>query len=239
MIIDCIADLHGHYPKLEGGDLLIIAGDLTERSTKDFLLSFHVWASEQDYKKIIVIGGNHDTILENSSNGYPFYNRGWSVDGISLPFTSIEYLFDSGTEFEGLKIWGSPWTLTFPGINPHCTAFTGTEAELEAKFALIPDDTDILITHGPPYGIMDAVHREVFCGERDEWVGSASLLGKVFRICPKLHVFGHIHEGYGRYNHTPRGGSSENLGITPVTFVNCSHVNERYKPVNKPVRVVL
>ena len=225
MIIDCIADLHGHYPKLEGGDLLIVAGDLTAEHTYEELDYFERWLEVQNYKMKIFIAGNHDTQIEKN----PFW----------VGSTKCVYLCDSGTEFEGLKIWGSPWTLTFPGINPHCTAFTGTEAELEAKFALIPDDTDILITHGPPYGIMDAVHREVFCGERDEWVGSASLLGKVFRICPKLHVFGHIHEGYGRYNHTPRGGSSENLGITPVTFVNCSHVNERYKPVNKPVRVVL
>lgn len=227
MIIDCIADLHGHYPKLEGGDLLIVAGDLSAHDHGGEHFEFLMWLKDQKYIRKIFIAGNHD-------NQWIDY-----VPHASTFKHGMEYLCDSGTEFEGLKIWGSPWTLTFPGINPHCTAFTGTEAELEAKFALIPDDTDILITHGPPYGIMDAVHREVFCGERDEWVGSVSLLEKVFRICPKLHVFGHIHEGYGRYNHTPRGGSSENLGITPVTFVNCSHVNERYKPVNKPVRVVL
>ena len=227
MIIDCIADLHGHYPKLKGGDLLIVAGDLSAHDHGGEHFEFLMWLKDQKYIRKIFIAGNHDNQWIDYVPHAPTFKHG------------MEYLCDSGTEFEGLKIWGSPWTLTFPGINPHCTAFTGTEAELEAKFALIPDDTDILITHGPPYGIMDAVHREVFCGERDEWVGSVSLLEKVFRICPKLHVFGHIHEGYGRYNHTPRGGSSENLGITPVTFVNCSHVNERYKPVNKPVRVVL
>ena len=227
MIIDCIADLHGHYPKLEGGDLLIVAGDLSAHDHGGEHFEFLMWLKDQKYIRKIFIAGNHDNQWIDYVPHAPTFKHG------------MEYLCDSGTEFEGLKIWGSPWTLTFPGINPHCTAFTGTEAELEAKFALIPDDTDILITHGPPYGIMDAVHREVFCGERDECVGSESLLGKVFRIRPKLHVFGHIHEGYGRYNHTPREGSSENLGITPVTFVNCSHVNERYKPVNKPVRVVL
>lgn len=227
MIIDCIADLHGHYPKLEGGDLLIVAGDLTARDRPEERLQYLQWLANQSYKKKVWIAGNHD----NSLVGMSFS---------PIREDAAEYLCDSGTEFEGLKIWGSPWTKTFPGMNPHCKAFTcDTEEELAEKWALIPEDTDILITHGPPYGIMDAVHREVFCGERDEWVGSVSLLGKVFRTRPKLHVFGHIHEGYGRYNHTPREGSSENLGITPVTFVNCSHVNERYKPVNKPVRVVL
>ena len=225
--VDCISDLPGHYPHLPGGDLLIVAGDLSAHDHGGEHFEFLMWLKDQKYIRKIFIAGNHDNEWIDYVPHAPTFKHG------------MEYLCDSGTEFEGLKIWGSPWTLTFPGINPHCTAFTGTEAELEAKFALIPDDTDILITHGPPYGIMDAVHREVFCGGRGGWVGSASLLEKVFRIRPKLHVFGHIHEGYGRYNHTPREGSSENLGITPVTFVNCSHVNERYKPVNKPVRVVL
>ena len=231
MIIDCIADLHGHYPKLEGGDLLIVAGDLTAKDTHEEHLEIGTWMKKQAYKKKVVIAGNHDN--------YMYENIPYKMT-LQIPGMGCEYLCDSGTEFEGLKIWGSPWTKTFPGMNPHCKAFTcDTEEELAEKWALIPEDTDILITHGPPYGIMDAVHREVFCGGRGGWVGSESLLGKVFRIRPKLHVFGHIHEGYGRYNHTPREGSSENLGITPVTFVNCSHVNERYKPVNKPVRVVL
>lgn len=229
MIIDCIADLHGYYPKLEGGDLLIVAGDWTTSDKPHEVLEFGLWINNQKYKRKIVIAGNHDNMIQETPRIFE-----------GLPNFVLTYLCDSGTEFEGLKIWGSPWTKTFPGMNPHCKAFTcDTEEELAEKWALIPEDTDILITHGPPYGIMDAVHREVFCGERDECVGSESLLGKVFRIRPKLHVFGHIHEGYGRYNHTPREGSSENLGITPVTFVNCSHVNERYKPVNKPVRVVL
>lgn len=229
MIIDCIADLHGHYPKLEGGDLLIVAGDWTTSDKPHEVLEFGLWINNQKYKRKIVIAGNHDNMIQETPRIFE-----------GLPNFVLTYLCDSGTEFEGLKIWGSPWTKTFPGMNPHCKAFTcDTEEELAEKWALIPEDTDILITHGPPYGIMDAVHREVFCGGRGGWVGSESLLEKVFRIRPKLHVFGHIHEGYGRYNHTPREGSSENLGITPVTFVNCSHVNERYKPVNKPVRVVL
>src|SRR5690606_22101282 len=72
---------------------------------------------------------------------------------------NIEYLCDSGTEFEGLKIWGSPWTKTFLNMNPHCKAFTcDTEEELAEKWDLIPANIDILITHSPPYSILDEIN---------------------------------------------------------------------------------
>lgn len=239
--IDCIADLHGHYPKLEGGDLLIVAGDLTATHTCDELLKFCEWVDHQKYSKCIVIAGNHDTMFIDKN-----------FETISDTLSPSVYLCDSGTTFEyektieghqttqELKIWGSPWTLTFHGINPLCTAFTGIEEELEAKFELIPDDIDILITHGPPYGILDVITQYgPFSHEREACVGSPSLLKRTFDIRPKVHVFGHIHEMYGQYDHKPRVGASEKLGITPIQFINCSHVNESYEPVNKPIRIVL
>lgn len=222
MKITCISDLHGHYPKLDGGDLLIVAGDLTARASKDELLSFHVWVSGQNYKTTIIIAGNHDTTLQNEE--YPFYNRGWACDGVELPYNRVVYLCDSGTEFEGLKIWGSPWTKTFPGMNPHCKAFTvDTEEELAEKWAMIPDDVDILVTHSPPHGLMDEV-ADYSTGKIIN-VGSTSLKEQYQRIRPKLHLFGHIHEGYGQWKN----------GLTK--FFNASHVNEHYKPVNKPINI--
>lgn len=215
MIIDCISDLHGFYPKLEGGDLLIVAGDLTARDHPKQHLKFLSWFSEQNYKKKILIAGNHDNFLRNCSYIAAIIENG------------IEYLCDSGTEFEGLKIWGSPWTKTFPGMNPHCKAFTvNNEEELTEKWALIPEDTDILITHSPPYSILDEV------GEGN-YVGSTSLYDRLYseRIRPKLHVFGHIHESYG---HIPKM-----LDMPKTQFVNACHVNERYKSVNKPIRIIL
>ena len=218
MIIDCIADLHGHYPKLEGGDLLIVAGDLSAHDHGGEHFEFLMWLKDQKYIRKIFIAGNHDNEWIDYVPHAPTFKHG------------MEYLCDSGTEFEGLKIWGSPWTLTFPGINPHCTAFTGTEAELEAKFAMIPDDTDILVTHGPPKGMLDRSIAGIQCG-------SQSLTNKIHRLQLRVHVFGHIHEAYGKedcfipaYNY---------IGMCDCRFINCSHVNERYKPVNKPVRVVL
>jgi Icc-related predicted phosphoesterase len=216
MIIDCIADLHGHYPKLEGGDLLIVAGDLTARDTIYEHADFLGWLNIQKYKKKIFIAGNHDNNVDKKFD--------WDE--------TLDYLCDSGAEFEGLKIWGSPWTPLFEGINPACKAFMLSEGKLEAKFAKIPDDTDILVTHGPPLGVFDGIVNNIpmkngMMKKIVKYAGSRSLDDRVSDIKPRLHVFGHIHEGYG-----------QDL-IGDVEFVNCSHVNERYEPVNKPIRVIL
>lgn len=227
MIIDCISDLHGHYPTLEGGDLLIVAGDLTAADTEEQMYEFYSWLDDQNYKKKVFTGGNHDNRLKKY--GSDFFSD-WTDEA--------QYLCDSGIEFEGLKIWGSPWTLTFEGINPHCTAFTGDENLLAEKFALIPDDVDILITHGPPYGTMDTVTKYgPFSHEREVNVGSEALSDQLHRIRPKLHVFGHIHEGYGQYRPMLDLGRTKLAGY-PIS-VNCSHMNEDYEPVNKPIRIIL
>ena len=209
MKIDCISDLHGHYPELEGGDLLIVAGDLTARDMVVEYAPFITWLENQEYTKKIFIGGNHD----NNIAAIEWYEG---------------YLCDSGTEFEGLKIWGSPWTLTFEGMNPHCKAFTvDAEEELEKKWKSIPHDIDILITHSPPWGIMDGVKRNTQLPI--ESCGSLHLyLLLKYAIRPRLHVFGHIHEGYGRLER-----------FTDCISVNASHVNQKYEPVNKPIRIEL
>lgn len=175
MIIDCIADLHGYYPELPGGDLLIVAGDLTARDLENEHALFDYWINEQPYKKKVVIAGNHDNVLAE--------NR--------LKFQFCEYLCDSGTEFEGLKIWGSPWTKKFAGMNSYCMAFTcNTEEELAEKWALIPSDIDILVTHSPPYGILDSNGKE-YCGSTT--LRNIILDGNKFKN-KKAHIFGHIHE---------------------------------------------
>lgn len=250
MMIDCISDLHGHYPKLEGGDLLVVAGDLTANDMYDEWNKFDDWIRVQKfkYKKVVVIAGNHDSYLYDGYDN-PFF----------LPFSDYEsdtrdkipfatYLCDSGTEFEywedyadpcrgkqlkKLKIYGSPWTLRFEGMNPHYMAFTvDTEEELAEKWALIPDDVDILVTHGPPFGIFDAVRKYgPFSHEREELVGSKSLLLRIADIKPLIHCFGHIHEEGGKDLWVPWQQGTR--------FVNASHVNASYEPVNKPIRITL
>lgn len=217
MRITCCGCLHGHYPELEEGDLLIVTGDLTARDTIPENMYFAVWLCKQKYRKKIVISGNHDKVLENGylyAQGYTFK----TIDGEGLKF---DYLCDSGTEFEGLKIWGSPWSLSFPGINPHCTAFTGTEEDLKKAYDKIPDKIDILITHTPPYGILDKNYNDHHCG-------SIALRNVMRELKPRLMVFSHIHECGGRQ-----------IDLVTTKLVNCSIMNERYQPINKPVRIEL
>lgn len=211
MIIDCISDLHGFYPEMPGGDLLIVAGDLTRTDRIEEYFKFFCWIAKTKYKKRIVIAGNHDGFAENN----PEYMK---------LFSDFEYLCNSGTELEGLKIWGSPYTPTF--YDWHFMADRGET--IKKHWDLIPDDTDILVTHGPPYGILD----KTIDGEN---VGCEELSKSRRRIRPRLHVFGHIHESYGMQR--PNLDFIDCPGY-PI-FVNASHVNERYQPVNAPIRIIL
>lgn len=236
MIIDCIADTHGHYPELDGGDLLIVAGNLTARNTEKEFYEFANWMRNQEYEDRIVIAGNHDAWLYSCDS--------WDIDNW-CDTGEFEYLCNSGTEInyeeddieleecgihptkeKTIKIWGSPHSLLFDGVNPKCTAFMGTEDDLEEAYDLIPNDIDILISHTPPFDTLDSV--ESYDGEKIELAGSKSLLKQVLRIKPKYLICGHIHE---------HGGKEIDLIMTKV--INCSYVNEFYKPVNKPMRIII
>ncbi len=251
MIIDCISDLHGYYPKLEGGDLLIVAGDLTASDKREEYNTFSHWIIDQQYTDKVVIGGNHDNFLEG-------FDEQISHHFIYLCDTGIEINHEEPDRDEGsfgvcldvlvstrrkFKIWGSPWTLKFPGMNPKCMAFTvDSEEELQEKWKLIPDDVDILITHMPGWGIHDQIEDPPIGNQIPSFgksVGSMSLCRWRANHANslKLHVYGHIHEGYGVYDIRD---IQKKLGDPlTVVMVNASHVNEKYEPVNKPVRIIL
>ncbi len=215
MIIDCVSDLHGKYPELEGGDLLIIAGDCTATDYARQWVIFFDWLKKQKYSKKILVAGNHDGFLSQCASTKEALLLGVYED------EGFEYLQDSGTEFEGLKIWGTPWTPWFMGVHPSCKHFMMSEAVLDNNFMYIPDDTDILISHGPPFGVLDKNIFKKHCG-------SYALSEKISKdLHLKYHIFGHIHEGYG-----------EMLEGTHVS-INCSIMDENYYPTNKPVRINL
>jgi Icc-related predicted phosphoesterase len=130
------------------------------------------------------------------------------------------YLEDSGIEWNGLKIWGSPWQPRF-----FDWAFNADEPDLERIWDKIPDDTDILVLHGPPHGYGDKASRVNAAGF--EHTGSPSLLERIKAIKPKLAVAGHIHSGYGIYE------------IGETIFVNASLVNEKYIPTNAVITIEL
>ena len=204
--IVCISDTHTRHEELEmpPGDILVHAGDLTDLGAETDVVDFDRWLGTLPYPHKIVIAGNHDFIFERD----PVRAR--------RLITNAVYLQDSEVEVEGLRFWGSPWQPWF-----YDWAFNLERGEpLAAKWRLIPERTDVLITHGPPAGIGDATHR-------DEHVGCADLLAAVRRIGPRLHVFGHIHEGYGRWS-----------GV-PTTFVNASCCDLAYRAANPPIVVEL
>jgi len=228
MIIDCISDLHGELPKLEGGDVLIVAGDLTISHKPIEFDNFFEWLRNQDYKYKIVIGGNHDSYLQkNIMYGQISMDFGKQLDG-SYDFY---YLCEASVTIEGVKFFGTPWTSTFDGINPLCKAFTvDGEIQLRQKWKIIPEDTDVLITHCPPYGIGDLVKGYFHPSEN---VGSIDLLDKVLSSNIRLHVFGHIHNGYGVTRIKRDSDDHETI------YVNASIMNDDYEPVNKPIKIIL
>lgn len=215
MIIDCIGCLHGSYPILQGGDLLLVTGDLTATDRKYQYEHFLTWLDKQPYRKKVFISGNHDNYLEEKNAEFlERFHEG-----------NLVYLCDSGTEFEGFSIWGSPWSTRFKNINPNCCAFTGeNDEEIDKKFDLIPTTVDILITHSPPFAILDTTDEGI-------QVGSPSLMAHhISRLRPKLWAFSHIHEGYGQdgpyhWNNTK--------------YVNCSIMTKYYESLNDPIRILL
>ena len=179
MKIICISDTHGLHNNvsLPDGDLLIHAGDVTSRGTRQEVLDFINWfESLKQYTYKIFIAGNHDFFFEDAIES--------EVKNL-LPDNLI-YLNDSGVEIEGIKIWGSPIQPEF-----YNWAFNRKRGSaIKKHWDLIPDDTDILITHGPPANILDKTTTGLNVGCQD-------LLDVCQKVKPKFHIFGHIHEAYG------------------------------------------
>ena len=179
MRIVCVSDTHGFHKHTEvpDGDILVHGGDLTKHGSLEDVEEFNRWLGALPHGHKIVIAGNHDFCFQEQ----PAEAR--------ARLTNALYLQDSGCEIEGLTFYGSPWTPLF-----FDWAFMLSDEELAAKWALIPPRVDVLITHGPPQGILDTTNRK-------EPAGSATLLERVRAVKPRLHVFGHIHEAAGRFDH--------------------------------------
>lgn len=211
---------HGHF-ELEGGDFLLHSGDVSSRGRPEEILTFINWLEMQDYRHLVWIPGNHDWDLEKN---FAYWKSECDKRGIHL-------LNDSGVVLDGIKIWGSPVQPWF-----HSWAFNRARTQKEATrlhgwikphWDMIPEDTEILLTHGPPMGIGDEVTNVMGTSYNPpQHVGCEELLKRIKETQIKLHVSGHIHEGRGHHYEGP------------VTYVNASSLDRMYYPVGKkPMRV--
>ena len=188
--------------ELPKGDLIIHAGDVSSRGLKSEVLDFLDWFGALNFPYKIFIAGNHDFYFEKEKKE--------EIEKV-IP-SNVIYLNDSGITIEGIKIWGSPIQPWF-----YDWAFNRQRGEEIAKhWALIPEDTNILVTHGPAFGLLDKTFRE-------EVVGCKDLLEKIKKVQPQFHIAGHIHEAYGQVE---KDGTN---------FINASVLDLNYRLVNKPV----
>jgi len=208
MKIVSFSDIHGQQNKKltqwfnsNPADLLIFAGDLQANQTNDYGIEFIDWIHQLPYTNKVLVFGNHDgnyihTLTRVIEKGY----------------TDTLFLNNGSINIDGIKIFGSPHSVEFGSW-----WFMMKDDELEELWKKIPDNTNILITHGPPFGILDYT----FDGHT---TGSKTLLKRVNQLkYLRYHIFGHIHESYGMKN------------INGKTFVNTSLLDEKYQLVNEPM----
>lgn len=203
MRITFISDTHGQHEALQlpPADMLVHAGDFTGKGQQAEVESFLEWLGAQPHTHKVFIAGNHDFLAERDPQLFQ-----------SLLPPGVTYLNDSGLTLEGIRIWGSPIQPWF-----YDWAFNRRRGpDIARHWALIPDDTELLITHGPAWGILDQLRH-------GESVGCQDLLQRIQQVKPRIHVSGHIHEAYGAQQ------------VGGVHYINASVLDERYQLVNPPI----
>ena len=208
--ITTISDTHTKHMELNGylpgGDILIHAGDISNRGSNVDINEFCEWFESIDnYNTKIFIAGNHD---------FGFQIRAEEISQIINSYKWINYLEDNWVTIDGIKIWGSPWQ---PEFYNWAFNLPRNGVELQQKWNMIDDDTDILITHGPAWGYVDKVVG------RSESLGCELLTNRILGFKPKIHICGHIHSGYG---YTTNGDTH---------FINASVLDERYEFTQNPL----
>jgi predicted phosphodiesterase len=208
-----ISDTHSFHRKVNvpEGDVLICCGDITGRGEMAIIEDFVDWMKEQPHRNKLVVFGNHEKGMEKGYKREPALAL--------LREAGIIYLEDSGVEIDGIHFWGSPWQPLF-----YSWEFNLPRGKaLAEKWALIPNSTDVLITHGPPFNILDEAPRDFGSTEH---CGCEELAKRVFELPNlKAHFFGHIHYSHGQQE------------INGIKFVNAAICTEDYKPTNPPIVV--
>lgn len=213
--IAAVADSHGYHAdsRIPDADILIIAGDITRRGTLPQLTQALEFFRGLPHPDKILIAGNHEFCLEREP------------DECRPLFDGFHYLLDTGISLHGLRFWGTPWQPYF-----YNWAFNLQRGQpLADKWALIPDDTDVLVCHGPPRGYGDQTWRH-------ERVGCDDLLARIQILKPMLTVYGHIHEDRGHW----RLGDSLLCNVTvseghyPATLFSVDTTTRRVEILPEP-----
>jgi Icc-related predicted phosphoesterase len=200
-----LSDTHTFHEQVTvpEGDILIHAGDMALEGSRKEVQSCLDWLNKQPHEHIVAIAGNHDFAFERPAQK------------AMLDLGRVVYLEDSSINIDGKTFYGSPWQPEF------CSwAFNVARgSQIKHYWDMIPDATDVLITHGPPMGILDQTAPADF---NSVHLGCEDLIKQVEISKPLVHTFGHIHGGAGQrvYRDT--------------LFVNASVMNEAYKVVNTP-----
>jgi Icc-related predicted phosphoesterase len=237
MRIVCISDTHGLHTIMDDinplpkGDVLIHAGDCTNVGKPQQVKDFVEWFMNiKGFDSKIFIAGNHDFAFEKRHEPHHKGDFDWYyhlMNEENLSQSDVVYLEDGGftidsSEFSRpIKFWGSPWQ---PEFYNWAFNLPRLGEDLKKYWDMIPDDTDVLITHGPPNEVRDFVNN---WRQPVRNVGCELLRFRVEQVKPLLHIFGHIHEAYGvEYNNN-------------ILYVNASTCTEGYRPTNKPIIIDL
>jgi Icc-related predicted phosphoesterase len=194
-----ISDTHGKCPDLPKGDVLLHCGDATHLGSWRELKEFAAWFKAKPHREKIFVPGNHDCAESIMLNGKERELRKF--------LAPIHYLRDSGVSICGVNFYGTPWVpMSASG------SFTASSVELRSHFSLIPNNVHVLISHAAPYGILDV--------EDGEHIGSLELAHAIDHLKPRVHCFGHIHEGRGTFNN----GATEFVNASGYATVVNLHV---------------
>lgn len=242
MRISFISDLHTKHWQWEvankdqldnfyNSDVIVFSGDMSGRGYEHEVKNFLEWFNNLNKSAVkIFIAGNHDFFFDTEwygrtrlgVNRHEAHNDliQKDIEKLLSGYPDLIYLNDSGVTIEGIKFWGSPITPWF-----HDWAFNRLDDEIQSHWEKIPNDIDVLITHGPPFGIGDLLHPKFQILNKNKNVGCPHLLKEINRVKPIIHAFGHIHEGWGAYQQDD------------TLFINASCLDQDYKPVNAPIVV--
>lgn len=202
MRIVAIADTHQKHDQINipNGDVFVFAGDMTAfNRSRQHYVKFNEWMGSLPHEHKLVISGNHDELFQKQPEEARDY------------MTNCTYLEDDEVIIDGVKFYGTPWQPWF-----YDWAFNLPRGSdyLDEKWAAIPDDTDVLITHCPPFQICDV-------DTKGQNLGCEKLAKRVFEVQPRIHVFGHIHGSCGKYGFL---GNTLFFNVSNDLFMNIGYV---------------